>query len=48
MITQLHVDVPIVYLYRAKNYTGVSRTVVGVQMYGDGLMRFVHAGFAAA
>jgi peptide/nickel transport system substrate-binding protein len=47
VITQLHVDVPIVYLYRPKNYTGVSRTVVGVQMFGDGLMRFVHAGFAA-
>jgi peptide/nickel transport system substrate-binding protein len=47
VITQLHVDVPIIYLYRPKNYTGVSRTVVGVQMFGDGLMRFVHAGFAA-
>jgi peptide/nickel transport system substrate-binding protein len=47
VITQLHVDVPIVYLYRQKNFTGVSRTVVGVQMFGDGLMRFVHAGFAA-
>jgi peptide/nickel transport system substrate-binding protein len=47
VITQLHVDVPIIYLYRPKNYTGVSRTVIGVQMFGDGLMRFVHAGFAA-
>ncbi len=47
VITQLHKDVPIIYLYRAKNFTGVARTIVGVQMYGDGLMRFVHAGFAA-
>jgi peptide/nickel transport system substrate-binding protein len=47
VITQLHVDVPIIYLYRPKNFTGVSRTVIGVQAYGDGLMRFVHAGFAA-
>jgi peptide/nickel transport system substrate-binding protein len=46
VITQLHKDLPIIYLYRLKNFTGVSRTVVGVQMYGDGLMRFAHAGFA--
>jgi peptide/nickel transport system substrate-binding protein len=47
VITQLHKDLPIIYLYRVKNFTGVSKSVVGVQMYGDGLMRFVHAGFAA-
>ncbi len=47
VITQLHKDLPIIYLYRVKNFTGVSTSVVGVQMYGDGLMRFVHAGFAA-
>jgi peptide/nickel transport system substrate-binding protein len=47
VITQLHKDVPIIYLYRVKNFTGVARTIVGVQMYGDGLMRFAHAGFAA-
>jgi peptide/nickel transport system substrate-binding protein len=47
VITQLHKDLPIIYLYRLKNFTGVSRKVVGVQMYGDGLMRFAHAGFAA-
>jgi peptide/nickel transport system substrate-binding protein len=48
VITQLHKDLPIIYLYRLKNFTGVSRKVVGVQMYGDGLMRFAHAGFAAS
>jgi peptide/nickel transport system substrate-binding protein len=47
VITQLHKDLPIIYLYRLKNFTGVAKTVVGVQMYGDGLMRFAHAGFAA-
>lgn len=47
VITQLQKDLPIIYLYRQKNFTGVSRKVVGVQMYGDGLMRFAHAGFAA-
>jgi peptide/nickel transport system substrate-binding protein len=47
VVTQLQKDLPIIYLYRLKNFTGVSRKVVGVQMYGDGLMRFAHAGFAA-
>jgi peptide/nickel transport system substrate-binding protein len=47
VITELHKDVPIIYLYRVKNFTGVAKNVVGVQMYGDGLMRFAHAGFAA-
>jgi peptide/nickel transport system substrate-binding protein len=47
VITQLHKDLPIIYLYRQKNFTGIARSVVGVQMYGDGLMRFAHAGFAA-
>jgi peptide/nickel transport system substrate-binding protein len=47
VITELHKDVPIIYVYRVKNFTGVAKTVVGVAMYGDGLMRFAHAGFAA-
>jgi peptide/nickel transport system substrate-binding protein len=47
VITELHKDLPIIYLYRLKNFTGVAKTVVGVQMYGDGLMRFAHAGLAA-
>jgi peptide/nickel transport system substrate-binding protein len=46
-ITKLHDDLPIIYLYRAKNFTGVANTVVGVQVYGDGLLRFGTAGFAA-
>jgi peptide/nickel transport system substrate-binding protein len=47
IITQLHQDVPLIYLYRQKNFTGVARTVVGVQVFGDGLLRFGSAGFAA-
>ena len=47
IITKLHEDVPLIYLYRAKNLTGVTSKVVGVQMYGDGLIRFGTAGFAA-
>jgi peptide/nickel transport system substrate-binding protein len=38
-------DVPIIYLYRQKNLTGVTDTVAGVEVYGDGLLRFAHAGF---
>lgn len=47
VITQLHQDNPLIYLYRTKNFTGVARKVVGVQVYGDGLIRFGTAGFAA-
>lgn len=47
VISQLHQDLPLIYLYRQKNFTGVVRTVVGVQVYGDGLLRFATAGFAA-
>lgn len=38
-------DVPIIYLYRQKNLTGVSDRVSGVEVYGDGLVRLAHAGF---
>jgi peptide/nickel transport system substrate-binding protein len=38
-------DLPIIYLYRQKNLTGVSDAVTGVEVYGDGLLRFAHAGF---
>jgi peptide/nickel transport system substrate-binding protein len=38
-------DLPIIYTYRQKNLTGVANTVTGVQVYGDGLLRFAHAGF---
>ncbi len=47
VITKLHEDVPLIYLYRVKNFTGVSAKMVGVRVYGDGLLRFGVAGFAA-
>lgn len=47
LISKLHEDVPLIYLYRQKNLTGVSSKVVGVRVYGDGLLRFGTAGFAA-
>jgi peptide/nickel transport system substrate-binding protein len=47
VITKLHDDVPLIYLYRQKNLTGVSAKVVGVNVYGDGLLRFGTAGLAA-
>lgn len=47
VITKIHDDAPLIYLYRQKNLTGVSHKVVGVNVYGDGLLRFGSAGFAA-
>jgi peptide/nickel transport system substrate-binding protein len=47
VITKLHEDVPLIYLYRQKNFTGVTSKVVGVKVYGDGLIRAGSAGFAA-
>jgi peptide/nickel transport system substrate-binding protein len=47
LITKLHEDVPLIYLYRQKNLTGVANKVAGVQVYGDGLIRLGGAGFAA-
>jgi peptide/nickel transport system substrate-binding protein len=47
VITKLREDLPLIYLYRQKNFTGVSTSVVGVQVYGDGILRFGAAGFAA-
>jgi peptide/nickel transport system substrate-binding protein len=39
--------VPLIYLYRQKNLTGTSQKVVGVKVFGDGLLRFATSGFAA-
>jgi peptide/nickel transport system substrate-binding protein len=47
VVKKLQDDAPLIYLYRIKNLGGVSSKVVGVQMYGDGLLRFGTAGFAA-
>lgn len=45
LLTLVREDVPIIYLYRQVNLTGVADTVTGVEVYGDGLLRFAHAGF---
>jgi peptide/nickel transport system substrate-binding protein len=47
VIGKLRGDVPLIYLYRQKNLTGVSGKVARVRVYGDGLIRFNAAGFAA-
>jgi peptide/nickel transport system substrate-binding protein len=47
MVTKLREDAALIYLYRQKNLTGVSSKVVGVQVYGDGIIRVGTAGFAA-
>jgi peptide/nickel transport system substrate-binding protein len=47
IVTKLHEDAPLIYLYRQKNLTGVAATVAGVKVYGDGIQRFAEAGFAA-
>jgi peptide/nickel transport system substrate-binding protein len=43
--TVVREDAPIIYLYRQRNLTGVADSVAGVEVYGDGLLRFAHAGF---
>ena len=37
---------PLIYLYRQRNFTGVSKTVKGAQMFSDGIVRLHFAGFA--
>jgi peptide/nickel transport system substrate-binding protein len=39
-------DLPIIYLYHPVNRTGVNKNVVGVRMWGDGLIRAMNAGYA--
>jgi peptide/nickel transport system substrate-binding protein len=45
VITQIHEDAPIIYLYRTKNQIGVSNKVSQVRMYSDYIMRLEEAGF---
>jgi peptide/nickel transport system substrate-binding protein len=47
IVGKLQEDAPLVYLYRQKNLIGVSDKVGGIQMFGDGLVRFGTAGFVA-
>ncbi|HEV2783092.1 MAG TPA: ABC transporter substrate-binding protein [Actinophytocola sp.] len=45
VITKIHEDVPIIYLYRTKNQIGVSNKVGQVRMFNDYLVRLATAGF---
>jgi peptide/nickel transport system substrate-binding protein len=38
-------DAPLVYLYRQRNLTGVTKKVSGVQVFPDGIIRVARAGF---
>ncbi len=44
-LVQVMKDLPLIYLYSPINRFGVSKTVGGVQIYGDGLIRAQFAGF---
>jgi peptide/nickel transport system substrate-binding protein len=46
VVTKLQQDDPLIYLYRQRNLTGVSKKVLGVQTYPDGVIRTAFAGFA--
>jgi peptide/nickel transport system substrate-binding protein len=43
--TQTQKDDPIIYIYRQRNLTGVSKDVSGVQVYADGIIRVAFAGY---
>lgn len=47
VVAKVQEDAPLIYLYRQKNLTGVAASVVGVKVYGDGIIRAGTAGFAA-
>jgi len=46
VVTQLQKDDPLIYMYRQRNLTGVSKKLLGIQVYPDGVIRTAFAGFA--
>jgi peptide/nickel transport system substrate-binding protein len=44
-VAQVLKDLPLIYLWNAINRFGVAKTIGGVQIYGDGLIRAQFAGF---
>jgi peptide/nickel transport system substrate-binding protein len=40
-------DRPLIYLYHQTLFTGTAKKVVGLNVYGDGILRLTEAGFAA-
>lgn len=45
VVQQVHVDNPIIYLYRVRSLTGYTADVAGVATYPDGVVRLGHAAF---
>lgn len=43
----LQKDDPLIYLYRQRNLTGVSKKLSGVQVYSDGILRVAFAGYSS-
>jgi peptide/nickel transport system substrate-binding protein len=46
VVSKLQQDDPIIYMYRQRNLTGVSKKLLGIQVYPDGVIRTAFAGFA--
>ncbi|MGW1340480.1 ABC transporter substrate-binding protein [Kribbella sp. NPDC002412] len=46
VVNKLQQDDPLIYMYRQRNLTGVSKKVLGIQVYPDGVLRAAFAGFA--
>ncbi|WP_328520710.1 ABC transporter substrate-binding protein [Kribbella sp. NBC_00359] len=46
VVTKLQQDDPLIYMYRQRNLTGVSKKLLGIQVYPDGVIRTAFAGFA--
>ncbi len=45
LVTKVQQDDPIIYLYRTRSITGVSKDVAGVSTYADGVVRLSQAAF---
>jgi peptide/nickel transport system substrate-binding protein len=46
VVTKLQQDAPLIYLYRQRNLTGVTKKLLGIQVFPDGVIRTAFAGFA--
>ncbi|WP_329476991.1 ABC transporter substrate-binding protein [Kribbella sp. NBC_01484] len=46
VVTKLQQADPLIYMYRQRNLTGVSKKLLGIQVYPDGVIRTAFAGFA--
>ena len=46
VVAKLQQDDPLIYMYRQRNLTGVSKKLLGIQVYPDGVIRTAFAGFA--